>query len=523
MTNEQSEDVALANGLELSARALIDRASVGIFRAASDGRFLLVNAALTRLLGYPDASALLAANLERDILWDEDERRRWRQGLEVDRLAEWKEMSWRRFNGTLMRVRLSLHVAPDVHGRPLTCEGIVEDVSQRARMDEIARRSERMASLGRTLAGVAHEINNPLTAIIGFAQILLRGAQPASDRQALETVVREAQRAARIVKDLLTIARREESTLQEAVDLNEIVTSILNSQRYAIETRGIRLELRKYPTAVAVRGDPVQLEQVVLNLLVNARQAVETRSDRARRGPASATAGWEPSITIRTLVRAGLARVEIADNGEGIAATDLPHIWDPFWTKRDEGEGTGLGLAVVHGIIASHGGTIDAASDERAGTVLTITLPVDVRPPEPQHERDGDATERDSGERPRPLDILIVDDEASLRDLLQRLFSNRGHAVMTAVDGAQAIRLAEQSTFDVVVCDLRMPGMDGRDVITHLSKLETCAKTRFVLSTGDATMMGGPLLIGDTRVDAVVSKPFRVAALLEVVEGGARS
>ncbi len=513
------EDETVNGAPGLSAQALIERAAIGIFRASRDGSFIEVNPALVRMLGYRDSDALRAVDVQRDILWDEDERRRWRNDLGLGRLAEWKEMSWRRLDGSQLRVRVSMQVVLDARDQPSFCEGIVEDVSQRVQRDEIVRRGERMASLGRTLAGVAHEINNPLAAIIGFAQILLKSATSASDRRALETVVSEAQRSARIVKDLLTIARRQESNLQERVNLNETAKYILDSQRYAIETRGIRVELIVHPLPVRVRGDPAQLEQVVLNLLVNARQAVETRMNRSRKEPAGAPPGWAPSITLRTQVRDDLARFEIADNGEGIVAADLPHIWDPFWTKHDEGEATGLGLSVVHGIIASHGGAIDARSDERAGTVFSISLPLDSQPVEHEQAREASQlTKPEASTDPRPLDILVVDDEASLRELLLRIFTQRGHAVVTAADGRHAIRLAEQSTFDVVICDLHMPGMDGRDVIAHLSTLENCAKARFILSTGDAATTPGPFLNDDSRIDAVVTKPFKLELLLGVVE-----
>jgi signal transduction histidine kinase/CheY-like chemotaxis protein len=376
--------------------------------------------------------------------------------------------------------------------------------------------SEKMASIGQLAAGVAHEINNPLAAIIGFTQIQLRGSPPTADRLALETVLGEARRAARIVKDLLTIARREESIHRQPVSLNEAVSYILSTQRYAIETRGIRVEFIASPTPVVVRGDPTQLEQVFLNLLVNARQALETRSERVRREPRPHGSDWTPFISVRTGIIGDHARVEIADNGDGISAADLPHIWDPFWTKREEGEGSGLGLSVVHGIVTSHGGAIDVKSDEGQGTVLTIFLPRELEPAAQLQERPS-VNLRDRDPVPRPLDILVVDDEAVLLDLLRRIFSSRGHAVVVAMDGLQAIRLAEQSTFDVVVCDLRMPGMDGRDVIDRLAQLPTCARTRFVLSTGDASS-SADLFAPGSRVDAIVSKPYSVDTLLEVVE-----
>ncbi|MBV6522192.1 MAG: Sensor histidine kinase RcsC [Gemmatimonadaceae bacterium] len=498
------------------AEGLVERATLGAFRATRDGRFVAVNPALVALLGYGSAESLLSLNLVQDVLWDDDERRRWRSDLHSERLVDWKEWSWRRRDGVRLRLRVSAWVVPS---ESAFFEGLVVDVSQQVRRDEILRRSERMASLGRTLAGVAHEINNPLAAIIGFAQILLKDAGSASDRQALETIVSEAQRSARIVKDLLTIARRQESTARDRVDLNEIARSTVESQRYAIESRGIRLSLVATPSPIAIRGDRAQLEQVFFNLLANARQAVEARVRPPSMGAGETSAEWCPEIVVHAQVHDDLALVEISDNGIGIAASDLPHIWDPFWTKRDEGAGSGLGLAVVHSIVTAHGGTIDAKSDGQTGTTIAFSLPLDEPLPVPA-DADG-AVHPGDADTPaglRPLDILVIDDESSLRDLLERLFSNRGHAVVTAADGHQAIRLAERSTFDVVVCDLRMPGMDGLDVISSLGKLPNCARARFVVSTGDTSTGHEPFEVSETPIDAFVAKPFRLEELIRAVE-----
>jgi two-component system NtrC family sensor kinase len=202
-----------------------------------------------------------------------------------------------------------------------------------------------MSSLGHTLAGVAHELNNPLAAISGFAQILLKTNLPKEDRSAIETVHREAKRAAKIVKDLLTFARRQESTERHRVDLNGIVRYIADTQRYALETHGVLCELVLSDEPAYVAADPAQLEQVMLNLLVNARQALEamtTTPAGGRIGPGSIRT---PMVVIRTAVRGNTVALEISDNGPGIAAAELPRIWDPFWTTKEEGEGTGLGLS----------------------------------------------------------------------------------------------------------------------------------------------------------------------------------
>ena len=501
------------DALRLSAgrtRLLIERAAFGVFGCAPSGRLLDANPALAAMLGYADTSAMLEANVF-DLLCP--------PGAVRDRcLADLRrgapectyDVTCRRTDGSSIRLRLTVTAERDATGAIRHLQGMAENITERMRREEVVRRGERMASLGRTLAGVAHEINNPLAAITGFAQILLKREQSADDRHAVETVLHEARRAARIVKDLLTIARREEGAERTRTDLNAIVRYIVETQRYAMETRDIHPVVQLAESRPEVMGDPAQLEQVVLNLVVNARQALEAPPGERDGG------GGTRTLEVSTRLAGADVLLEVADNGRGIDPRDLPHIWEPFYTTREEGEGTGLGLSVVHSIVASHGGTIDVSSTPGAGTRFRIRLPLAPR----AVPAAGARPRRAAGARVaiRPLDILVVDDEAVIRELLSRYFTSRGHAVVAAINGDHALRLAETGTFDVIISDLRMPGMDGRALIRRLRELPSCAATRFVLSTGDATAgPGGP---DDALADvAVVNKPYDVDALVDLVEG----
>jgi PAS domain S-box-containing protein len=505
---------------EERTRALIDRAAYGIFRSTRAGRFLDVNPALVSMLGYDSAEQLMAVDITREMYFDSNEREAWMSAIDSGEHPEWFDLTWRRRDGTPIAVRLSARAARDTYGDVLWYEGIAENVTERLRREAVVRRAERMSSLGHTLAGVAHELNNPLAAISGFAQILLKTNLPKEDRSAIETVHREAKRAAKIVKDLLTFARRQESTERHRVDLNGIVRYIADTQRYALETHGVLCELVLSDEPAYVAADPAQLEQVMLNLLVNARQALETMTATpagSRIGP-----GWmrTPMVVIRTAVRGNTVALEISDNGPGIAAAELPRIWDPFWTTKEEGEGTGLGLSVVHGIVTQHGGTIDVETRVGAGTTFTISLPSY----EP-HLADGGRTAAESlppgppaARADRPLDILVIDDEEVIVGLLVRYFSSRGHAVVPAHEGRHALRVAQRSSFDVVICDLRMPGMDGAEVIRRLKELPSCATARFVLSTGDTATPAVRERIEGLSLAAVVDKPYEVEALRRIVE-----
>jgi two-component system, cell cycle sensor histidine kinase and response regulator CckA len=500
-------------------RALIARAAYGIFRSTRDGRFLDVNPALVAMLGYESPAELLAIDIPRDLYIDADERDRWMTAIDSGAHPEWFDLTWRRRDGVPIAVRLAARAARDGHGDVVWYEGIAENVTERLRREAVVRRAERMSSLGHTLAGVAHELNNPLAAISGFAQILLKTELPNDDRSAIETIHREAKRAAKIVKDLLTFARRQESSERHRVDLNDIVRYIADTQRYAMETHGVMCELALSDTPAIVAADPAQLEQVMLNLLVNARQALETMTSPGAAGRGGIGASRTPMVVIRTSVRNNTVSLEVSDNGPGIAAAELPRIWDPFWTTKEEGEGTGLGLSVVHGIVTEHGGSIDVETRIGAGTTFAVSLP--------SFSRDGadglaaiEALPVVPSSQPadRPLDILVIDDEEVIVGLLVRYFSSRGHAVVPAHEGRQALRVAERSSFDVVICDLRMPGMDGAEVIRRLKELPTCATSRFVLSTGDTATPAVRQRIEGLALAAIVDKPYEVETLRRIVE-----
>ena len=512
---------------EERVRALLDRMAYGIYRSTAEGRFVEVNPALVAMLGYESAEQLLRADIARDVYRDADDRTRLVQSHDDGGdTARWREVRWRRRDGTPLTVRLTAHAVregpdgrPGEHGQARYFDVIVEDVTDRKRQEELLRRSERMASLGHTLAGVAHELNNPLAAIRGFAQLLLRDEWPDEERSALETIDHEAARAAKIVKDLLLFARRQEGQARERVDLNRVAAYIIDSQRYAMETRGIRCALELAGELPPLLADAAQLEQVVLNLVTNARQALESQADAASPGDAPARA---PEITVRTALVDGHVLLEVRDNGPGIPEEARSRIWDPFFTTKPEGEGTGLGLSVVHGIVAAHGGITDIDSEEGAGTTVRVALPLPhegVRAPEADAPVTGLGRADGAPRAPRALDILVVESDPASVGFLTRYFTSRGHAVMAAADGAQAVRIAERAPFDVVIVPARLRGVDGADIVRALKSLATCAGSRYVLAAGEGEGEPARRLAEEARVDAVIERPYEIEELRRAVEG----
>lgn len=477
--------------------SLVRRLGIGAFRTSAEGDFVAGNAAVVAMLGYDDVRQLRTLDVARDLYGDPLELARVRSHSGSADFGEWVETRWKRRDGSLLTVRVALRVSADEGGMPAAYEGVVEDVTERVRRDELLRRSERMASLGTTLAGVAHELNNPLAAIMGFAQLLLRKPWPDEERGALETISHEAERSAKIVRDLLTLARKRESDERTPLSINDVVGYILRTRRYAMDTYGIACDMHLDPGLPLVRGDRAQLEQVVLNLVTNAEQALRGSSD----APASAPAARAPSIGVRTWREGGQVLLEVRDNGPGIVAGSETRIWDPFFTTRETGDGTGLGLTVVHNIVTDHGGTIEGENLPDGGARFLVRLPAVAVP------LDAGAARAAA----RALDVLVVDTNPTDLSFVTRFLTSRGHAVLASSDMARALSLAARLPFDAIVCEAAV-ALRHPEIIERSRTLAVGERPRVVVA-GDAAE-GQPTPPGTVPI----AKPFDVEALRRAVE-----
>jgi len=445
------------------------------------------------MLGYEDENATLGLDLANRVFIEPDEYAAIIAAADAAH-PEWMETRWKRRDGSLIVVRLAIRRLKDGHGAD-RFEILADDVTLRRRQDELVRRSERMASLGAVLAGAAHELNNPLAAIMGFSQLLLRRRWPLEDRSALEAIYHEALRSATIVKDLLALARRRGVERRAPADVNELVAYIVRTRHYALETAGISCELELGNGLPPVRGDRTQLEQVILNLLNNAEQALRPRVDGRH-------AVWQARITIRTRHEKPDVIVEVEDNGPGVPDDARSDIWDPFWTTKDEGEGTGLGLTVVHTIVVDHGGSVSLERGSLGGARFVVRLPTVA------------ATEQAAPplRASRPLDVLVVDPRAADLPFVERFLASRGHAVINAATGEAALRLASQSRFDAVVCDADLAVAGGVPIVDELRASSGCAHARFVVSAERS-----PPAMDDGV--AYVLRPYDVDELRRLIEG----
>jgi len=378
-------------------------------------------------------------------------------------------------------------------GRDMTAER-----EMRVRLME----SDRLAAVGELVAGVAHEVNNPLSSISAFAQLLLRdGGLTAAQRDSIEVIKSETLRASQVVKDLLAFARRSEPQ-REPLDLNGVMQRTLRLRGYQLTSNKVTVEADLSPDLPPVVGDARQLQQVCLNLVTNAIQAMATLGGG--------------TLFVSTRAEDGGANVvlDMRDTGPGIPEGARAHIFEPFFTTKGEGEGTGLGLSVSYGIVSTHGGRIEVASTSNAGTTFRVTLPAAA-----PLEVAGDHERRESGGLAlrSPLSgirLLFIDDEASLRNGLQAFGEMRGFTVLTAADGIEGLDMVRTESVDAIVCDLRMPGMDGPAFYERLRRERPGLAARTVFITGDVVTPAARM--GPIK-QPVMTKPFAFERLEETL------
>jgi len=376
---------------------------------------------------------------------------------------------------------------------------LARDVTDQRRSESQYQQAEKLAALGHLVSGVAHEINNPAAIISGFAQTLLLDELKPEHRDMLQMIYDEATRIGRITSSLLAFARAG-GKQRNLVDLNDIARRTFALRSYHLSTLNITVALDLDPDEPQIWADASELQQLLLNLLINAEQALMT-VDTTRR------------ITVRTRADERDTRLEIADSGPGIPAELRTRIFDPFFTTKPEGVGTGLGLSICYGIARDHGGRVWVESEPQGGARFCVTLPRDQR--EETRER---AAAPEPGPPPAAgrLAVLVVDDEVALREALLRFLQRRDIHVEGVADGWEAIRLLEQRAFDVIISDVRMPGMSGREFLERLRRDRPELVARLVFSTGDAFTPETATLLKESGVPAV-AKPFDFAVLERVV------
>jgi PAS domain S-box-containing protein len=366
-------------------------------------------------------------------------------------------------------------VVRDADGEATLVTGIHVDITDRKRAEqELARsrdalhQSEKLAALGSLLAGVSHELNNPLAAIVGQAEMLQEDSVGTPFQERGRKIGAAAERCARIVQTFLAMARQKDAQ-RSLIDLNEVVASSLEIAEYGLRTAGISVRVTLGTLLPKVLGDRDQLHQVLVNLIVNAQQAMQGGD------------AFDKTLTVRTSVsQSGEVLLDVSDTGPGVPEKLRGRIFDPFFTTKPQGVGTGVGLSFSHGIVEAHGGTI-ALEPSRRGAHFRIALP----------------PAADGGLVAVPIDVetavetatggraLVVEDEADVADTLRELLEREGYSVTVAGDGAAALMAIDRGEYDLILSDLRMPGVSGPDLHARLAETKPHLLERMGFVTGD--------------------------------------
>jgi two-component system NtrC family sensor kinase len=482
-------------------RAIFDASIDGLALRALDGELVDVNPALWQMYGHTRESFVTltsenaAGNAGRTALP--------KILLTVaDGQPFHVEVTDHRKDGSLLEL--------EIHGVPVQYRAkphmlmIARDITEKKRASEelirqrdMLHQREKLAALGSLLAGVAHELNNPLSVVVARAAILEERDDPGT-RDAASKIRAAAERCARIVRTFLAMARQQQPD-RVSVIVSEVVTAALDITSYALKTSGVDVRLDLEERAPPVLADADQLHQVFMNLIINAQQALQDQS-----GPRVL------SVTSRYDVDAHVISIVVADNGPGIPEAVRKRIFEPYFTTKPLGAGTGVGLAVCLGIVEAHGGTLGVESREGDGTAFTIVLPAG-------------SLDRSAAEESCPVNAsaaqrsaLVVDDEAEVRETLAEILTSSGHRVVTAASGREALDHLVDERFDVILTDIRMPDMDGRALYREIERRWPERASQVVFVSGD-TLASTLRAVAEETGRPVIEKPFLLSEVRRVV------
>ncbi len=492
---------------EQAYQGLFEHATFGIYRASTDGRFLAVNAALVRLLGHEHARELMDRPVI-DLYADPAERGRLMARFATASAIHGVEARWKRKDGVPITVRLTGRIMRDADEQIEAYEMFVEDVTERRSIEAQLRQAQKMEAVGQLTGGIAHDFNNLLTILLTNTDLALAGTAPeAADVRANLGEMREAAlRGADMIKKLMTVSRREPLAFT-AVDLSSVCDdAVAMFRRLLPASIDLRYESPNGPTVV--RGDRGAINQMLLNFATNARDAMPEG------GMLTLAIVSPTTLPAKFGTASGSARyscIVIEDTGVGMSPDTLAHAFDPFYTTKPVGQGTGLGLAMAYALVKQHGGFIDVTSAPAAGTSFRVYLPLLERAPD-------DANTEMSTDAPGGYEtILFVEDEPALRRTVPRILERFGYTVLVAADGEEAIQVLQAGSprIDLVISDIEMPRIGGESVVAAtdgaVKVLLISGNPPLTVSSPDATVpfLAKPFLPADllTKIREVLGTP----------------
>ena len=479
--------------MDLRSR-LLNIVSDSVFLSAPEGEIIYLNEAAYKTRGY-FYEELIGSNIKK--LRPEHETESWAERRkEIVRYGEVTyEASHLRKDGTIFPI--------EVHARTFKRNGIllilsiVRDITQRKQM-EVERRqlsdkaemSSRLAAVGEMAAGIAHEINNPLTGIIGFSELLIeRKDLPEEALEDIKIINNSSQRVKDIVRRMLTFARQTKPK-KTSVDVSELIDNTLELRNYVFKTSNIEV-VKQYDLELPwITVDAGQLQQVFLNIIVNAEYSMKKAHDKG-------------ILIIKTERIRDVARISISDNGLGMSEETKAKLFQPFFTTKEPGEGTGLGLALSNGIIQEHGGSIHIETAPEQGAKFVIDLPI-LPNSEPSFIGPPPTMPKPASKSAR---ILVIDDEPYIRGFIKTALSRRGHIIEECGEPEKAVEKIASGSYDAIILDIRMPGMSGMELFTKMVTRWPGISKKIIFATGDTSDLVTKEFLNFHRVPCML-KPF---------------
>jgi PAS domain S-box-containing protein len=484
-------------------RTLFDATADGILIADLETRqFQYANPAICRMLGYTEEEL---RTMDVAAIHPKEDLQRVMAEFEAQVRGDKTlapELPCLRKDGTIVYADVNA-VSITIDGKRCNA-GFFRDITERKKAEQQALVNAKLASVGELVAGVAHEVNNPLTGILGYAQLLAdRNDVPQSVKEDLQKIYEESRRTVKIVQNLLRFARQYKPE-KNLVDINELLERTLELEDYKMRTSNIMLSTKLVADLPLILADYNQLQQVVLNIVTNAQQAIAETNCKGK-------------IKVTTDVVEDYVRISISDNGPGISPENITRIFDPFFTTKQAGSGSGLGLSVCHGIITEHGGNIYAESTRGRGTTFIIELPIATGEQAVIKEKEPAKKKIRQPRRKMTGNILIAEDEPSISAVLTRNLLAKGYQVQAVPDGKAALNRLTKNSYDLLIFDLKMPGVSGRELYETMKKNQPKLAERIVFITGDVMSPGTHDFLVSTGRPYLI-KPFDSEDIIGVID-----
>jgi two-component system, cell cycle sensor histidine kinase and response regulator CckA len=491
-------------------RDFIENATQGIFRANPQGDLLDVNPALVSMLGYGSKEELLALNLDRDVYENPSDRTEAWQTYELNGRSSGFEVNWKRKDRKTIAVRLCGRIAQGEDKQIKHFEVIAEDVTERRTLEEQFRQAQKMEALGRLAGGISHDFNNLLGVVIGYSDLAL--SSPSLDdpvRHQLEEIKKAGRRAASLTRQLLAFSRKQ-VLMPKVLDLSAVVAETSN-MLLRLLGEDVELITRLSPTLDHVKADPTQIEQVIMNLALNARDAMPKGGKlviETTNAELDGSDGQQKHVDVQA---GNYVLLTVSDTGIGMDNATKARIFEPFFSTKERGKGTGLGLATVYGIIRQSNGHVWVYSEVGKGTTFKVYIP--------RVQEKLDEVQPESSTTPHVGSgmILLVEDEDSLREISHRLLAGMGYTVIEAANGPDALRIAGEyaDRIRLLVTDVVMPGMSGRELAEALVASHSQMKVLYVSGHTDDVIMHYAILKPGV---AFLQKPFTRDGLAKKIQ-----